>query len=97
MVEENEAHHLAELKENGLESDGGRHKIGCFLGSEAANYKTNLTLKLNHTQFYPSSYAMPKEAARFKQGKSIDIIRYFRLRNTIALYDYVIRLRYTIT
>jgi len=70
LVEENEAHHLAELKENGLESDGGRHKIGCFLGSEAANYKTNLTLKLNHTQFYPSSYAMPKEAARFKQDMS---------------------------
>ena len=74
LVEENEAHHLAELKENGLESDGGRHKIGCFLGSEAANYKTNLSLKLNHTEFYPSSYAMPKEAARFKQGKSF--IRY---------------------
>ena len=44
---------------------GGRHKICCFLGSEAANYKTNLTLKLNEMDFYPTSFAMPKELERF--------------------------------
>ena len=68
LVEESEAHYLAELKENGLEHDGGRFKIGCFLGSEAANYKTNLTMKLNKFAFYPDSYAMPKEMERFKNG-----------------------------
>ena len=76
---------MAELKENGLESDGGRHKIACFLGSEAANYKTNLTLKLNHTQFYPSSYAMPKEAARFEKGKLIDDVLSLKL---LFRYEY---------
>ena len=92
MVEENEAHYLAELKENGLESSGGRFKIGCFLGTEAANYseffktfliffsnfliiiylkpvETNISLKLNNSQFYPDSYAMPKEKERFEEGK----------------------------
>ena len=69
LVEENEAHFLADLKEKGLENDGGRWKIGCFLGSEAANYKTNLTMKLNKFSFYPDSYAMPKEMERFKNGE----------------------------
>jgi len=70
LVEENEAHYLSELKEDGLENAGGRHKIACFLGSEAANYKTNLTLKLNNRSFYPDSYAMPKEMDRFKKDMS---------------------------
>jgi len=70
LVEENEAHYLAELKENGLEEDGGRYRIGCFLGSEAANYKTNLTMKLNKFSFYPDSYAMPKEMERFNNDMS---------------------------
>ena len=65
LVEENEAHYFAELKENGLENEGGRYRIGCFLGSEAANYKTNLTMKLNKFSFYSDSYEMPKEMERF--------------------------------
>jgi hypothetical protein len=43
LVDEQEAHILSALKDDNV--PGNRHKIGCFLGSEAANYKTNLTLK----------------------------------------------------
>ena len=31
--------------------------------------ETNISLKLNNSQFYPDSYAMPKEKERFEEGK----------------------------
>jgi len=65
LVDENEAHYVANLPADNV--PGGRHKICCFLGSEAANYKTNLTLKLNEMDFYPTSFAMPKELERFER------------------------------
>ena len=65
MVDENEAHYIAKLPEGDV--PGARHKIGCFLGSEAANYKTNMSLKLNGMDFYPPSFAMPKEMGRFEK------------------------------
>jgi len=65
LVDENEAHYLAKLPASDV--PGERHKICCFLGSEAANYKTNLTLKLNGMDFYPPSFAMPKEMGRFEK------------------------------
>ena len=65
LVDEQEAHYLSTLPDANV--PGGRHKIACFLGSEAANYKTNLTLKLNDMDFYPTSFAMPKECERFNR------------------------------
>jgi len=65
LVDESEAHYLSKLPESDV--PGCRHKISCFLGSEAANYKTNLTLKLNDFDFYPPSFAMPKEMDRFER------------------------------
>ena len=64
MVDENEAHYISKLPQTDV--PGERHKICCFLGSEAANYKTNMTLKLNGMDFYPPSFAMPKEMGRFE-------------------------------
>jgi len=65
LVEETEGQILAKLPENGM--IGGRHKISAILGSESANYKTNITLKLNNKPYYPDSYSLPKEKDRFLQ------------------------------
>merc|ERR1711937_460840 len=59
LVDENEAHYIAKLPEGDV--PGERHKIGCFLGSEAANYKTNMSLNSTVWTFILHLLPCPKK------------------------------------
>lgn len=64
LVDEQEAQILSKIPADSIQ--GGRHKIGCILGAESANYKTNITKRLNDKPYYPKSYYLPAEQDRFE-------------------------------
>jgi hypothetical protein len=48
-----------------LPGDAGNYRISKFPGTEAANYKTNLTEAFNGKSWYPTTYILPKDKDSF--------------------------------